>query len=174
VFRNLNGLRNYAEHISDSFDVQNFTGRWIRYSVNDREWLALLFDRACLLVSTLLGNPAAVDKPVKDERNNVIPTAVMSLEIIEEGNDIRLAQNIYKGAGRVLTDDRLSAGWIFHYIDEPLSETEVFDYIRRIKVNERCEPDGEIPRMPEWNVHHVDISIDNESLIAVRYDPYKK
>ena len=174
VFRNLNGLRNYAEHISDSFDVQNFVGRWVRYSVNDRIWLALLFDRACLLVSTLLGNPAAVDKPVRDERNNVIPTAVMSLEIIEEGNDIRLVQNIYKGAGRVLTDDRLSAGWLFHYIDEPLSEAEVFDYIRRIKVNERCEPDGEIPRMPEWNVHHVDINIDNESLIAVRYDPYKK
>ncbi len=173
VFRSINNLRNKVSHIMDSYDVPGFTGECKTFFAKERKWIALFYDKAVIFASALLGNPAAGEKTFIDEKGNKNPTTLLEIDLVEDDDGLRLVQTMYSGELKTLYNNRLSAGWLFHYIDRYMTNEEAENFIKELSVDETCIPDGEIPRMPEWNVHVVSVYNKGEKILDVRYDPYK-
>ena len=173
VFRSINNLRNKVSHIKDSYDVPGFTGECKTFFAKERKWIALFYDKAVIFASALLGNSAAGEKTFIDEKGNKNPTTLSEIDLVEDDDGLRLVQTMYSGELKTLYNNRLSAGWLFHYIDRYMTNEEAENFINGLSVDEACIPDGEIPRMPEWNVHVVSVNNKGEKILDVRYDPYK-
>ncbi len=162
AIRSIEKLRNRAKSISDSFDVQRFTGEIHEFKIKERQWIALSCDNACICMTPLMGVKEGTCEPTEGY-----------LEIKKEGADVRLVQQMYKGELKTLYNDRISTGWIFHFIDREMETKDIRKYLKDFFISEKSLPDGLVPRMPEWNIHTIDVSYRNKMLIAMKHDPYK-
>ena len=77
-----------------------------------------------------------------------------------------------RGELKTLYDDRISAGWLFHFIGEPMDLDRLKRYIRNMAVNESRHRDGEIPRTSAWHMHEIRIDANDRKVIDVTLDPY--
>lgn len=162
AIRSINKLRNKVAHISDSLDIQRFDGEVNQYNSNGRQWTVLSYEKACICVTSLLGITVGVDEQVIGE-----------IDIVKENENIQLVQWLYKGELKELYNDRISAGWVIHFIDKRMNQNELQNHLNSIKITDEYRPDNETPRMPIWNIQDIGISLKEDTLISFIHDPYK-
>ncbi len=162
AIRSINKLRNRVGSISDSLDVQRFDGAVNEYNSNGRKWVVLSYDNACICVTPLFGISVGVEEQTLGE-----------IDIVKEDGNVRLVQYLYKGELKELYDDRISAGWVIHFIDKSMKPEELRKYLENITIVDLCRPDNETPRMPVWNIQDINISFKEETVISFTHDPYK-
>lgn len=181
AFRSMEKLRNRARLITDSLDVQRFTGTAHELAVKGRRWTVLEFPKAALFISTLEGIPSRANGPVPpgDNVNNRKalapngPRPASSLAVEQDGNDLSLVQTLYRGDLRQLFDDRIAAGWLIHFVDNHLTREEAAAYLQDFTLFEKRGMDNRIPRTPEWFVHEFRLSRKGKEVLAGVFDPYE-
>ena len=161
AIRSIEKLRNKVKSISDSFDVQRFSGKVAEYEINMRKWVVLSYEKANIFITPLMGSKPELGESVRG-----------SIEIEKADGDIRLIQRLYDGELITLYNDRISTGWVIHFVDCSMKLDEVQDYLKDLSVTEISEPDGYVPRMPEWNIHDIQVKCKDTPLVAFRFDPY--
>lgn len=161
AIRSINKLRNRVKSISDSFDVQRFDGEVIELDARGRKWIVLSYENASICLTSLKG--------ISGENEDY---HYIDIEVHRENEDISLVQQMYIGKLKTLFKDRLCTGWVIHFVDRGMTEDEANVYLDKMQIRESCVPDGEIPRMPIWNIHSVDVLFNDDEIVSIRHDPY--
>lgn len=182
TIRSINKLRNKAKLITDSLDVQRFRGDIYEFEINDRQYIILSYKNTNICVTPLIGIAAnKYDEELKSytvnnrkaaAKTDLDTLAELHIEVERKSDDVRLIQTMYKGALKTLFDERISTGWVIHFIDKPMSEQALEDYLSSMEVIDNCHPDYEILRTYHWYVHDVKVRYNNKDLVEFTYDPY--
>ncbi|MDX1358472.1 MAG: hypothetical protein R3232_06555 [Clostridia bacterium] len=173
AIRSMRGLGNKAAEISDSMDFPVFDGEIIERTVNGRKWFIARYESACIFISPLLGNPVEGFGTGKDDRGRLFKTIAIAARASWENEIFGIRQVLYKGKNKLHYDSRISCGWFIHYHDGFLEEPDIDNWLEDIELSESSMPDGEIPRMPEWNIHKINLEINGKVVLDVSHDPYK-
>ncbi len=115
-----------------------------------------------ICITPLLGLSVGVEEQILGE-----------IDIVKEDGNVCLVQWLYKGELKELYDDRICAGWVFHFIDKNMNAVELHEYLNNITIVDICRPDNETPRMPNWNIQEIDVRFKGEAIMSFTHDPYK-
>jgi len=165
TIRSINALRNNVKSISDSFDIQRFKGEISEYNINNRQWIILSYKKATVMISPLLGIKACVETDSQCTLQN-------SISIDKDGTNISLIQWLYNGKEKILYDDRISCGWLIHFVDNFLKKEDIENYLNEFVIKDLCYADCEVPRTESWYIHDVLVKYKDEVLGELKYDPY--
>lgn len=165
TIRSINNLRNNVKSISDSFDIQRFNGDVSEYNVNNRQWVILSYEKATVMITPLLGIKAC------DEINDHC-ISQNNISISKDGTNLSLIQWLYTGQEKILYDDRISSGWVIHFVDSFLEKEDIKKDLSEFVINDLCYADCEVPREERWHIHDVLVKFKDEVLGEFKYDPY--
>jgi len=173
AIRSMAGLGNKAREISDRMDFPGFDGTVFEKEVFGRKWFVICYNTASIFITSLLGNPVEGYGTGVDYRGRTYKTVSMAAETLHEADMLGIKQTLYKDKNKMHHDSRISCGWFMHYHDDKLDEDEIVNWLNRIELLEDSLPDGEIPRMPEWNIHRINVKISEKSVLDIEHDPYE-
>ncbi len=159
--RAMDRVYNRAKEIADEYYVNRFKGRVDTFHVGGREFKALRYDHATVIISALVGMICG-----RGRQAGVI------VEKRGEGDLLMLRQVLYQGETSMIAADRLEAAWLTIYKDEAMTDEAISAYLSCLEISDVSYSDGEEPR-DEWALIRK-ISVDDGEYHAVlECDPYR-
>lgn len=187
AMRSMKNVSNCVIEISDELFVPRF-GEYdtqVReITAADRQWTAISFHAATVLISPLLGvsyqkqSKASLDEKLyKADSMEVLryenaPRTQGVIEIIQEDEGLMLRQICYTGDTGTFTCERIEVGWLMMFIDRQMTALDLTDYLNTITVNDVSRIDGYAPRTSSYELHEICVTKDEKELLQYTFDPY--
>lgn len=185
--RSMRKINNSVSEISDELFVPRFYDydiQLVEINTNERQWYALCFNNATVLISPLLGIFYQMDsiadldaKLYNSDSMEVLkyenaPHSQGKIEVVYEEDGLALRQVCYKGDVGIFVCERIEVGWLIIFMDQKMDNQELNHYISTISVKDISRIDGYIPRTSSYELHEICVNQDGKELIQYIFDPY--
>jgi len=187
AIRSMRKINNFVSEISDELFVPRFNKYDIQLeeiNVNDRQWYALCFNSATVLISPLLGVFYHMDSKTElDEKlykadsmevlkYENVKRSQGKIEIVYEEDDLALRQVCYSRDDGIFVCERVEVGWLIMFIDQKMNNQELEHYISTISIKDISKIDGYVPRTSSYELHEINVTQNGNELINYIFDPY--